>query len=584
MAGRKRGLGLRLRRRGSLDGHVPVSGRTRLPHFAAHGGTAEENVAAFVRQARDNPCWLGHVDFDENCWDVTASIAQRLGRPQELYGQRLWFCRIGKTRAPIVPLPSCINNFCKAMVRQTRGVRFHVLRSRIEACQYLGDVLEAERCGSISECSIAVLDAAVDLARRRLGQGRAHSVACQIRLIAWFLDEHRMTLAPVGDWSPAKHGSVLPADSDAKAARARNCLPTDGYIVALGEAFRVAVLDTDLIVTSVLALQCCGLGWRIDDVLNLSEDCNEGLDVAGALALRCIGSKRVGHVVRNIPTAMTALAQLALARIRRLTEPARAAKRWYDERSTELYLPGNLAHFRTKPWLTTGEAGVLIGLPPQQALCYVRRNGIEVRPAESLKGWQSFEVSFAGLQRHYLDQLPKRSWAAGGRNHHPLLLVQQGLFKRTNSQTGSPCMFQVVTYQNIRWALMPTGAAPSMFRRLGTDCGERGRDRTHAIRHFFATLALARRVSGDDLAHVQGRTDVRHNAHYEHFLDEAGQALLARVAADLALVGASPDVTLPPRDLLPDPAGLDATAAALMRAQKLPRARGEDSVDTLRVA
>jgi len=470
------------------------------------------------------------------------------------------------------------------MVRQTRGVRFGVLWPRVEACRYLGDALEAERCESISGCSIAVLDAAADLARRRLGQETAHSVVGQIRIIARFLDKHRMTRALVGDWSPARHGSVLPADSDAKAERARDRLPADGYIAALGEAFQRAVLDTDVIVTSVLALQCCGLGWRIDDVLNLSEDCNEGLDAAGALALRCIGSKGVGPVVRDMPAELTALAQSALARIRPLTRPARAAKQWYDERPTELYLPGDLAHLREKSWLTMGDVSALIGLCPQHAQHYARRNGMEMRPARSPKGQQSSEVSFASLQRHYLEQLPKRSWAAGGRDNHPLLLLQQGLFQRASSRTGSPCMFQVVTYQQIYLALTPTRSAPGMFRRLGIGRGQRGGDRTHAIRHFYATLARARRVSGDDLAHVQGRTDPRHTEHYNHVPDEAGQALLACVAAGIALEGATPEVVPSPRDPLSDAAGLDATADALMQAQGLPRVHGRDPVDTSGVA
>ena len=221
-----------------------------------------------------------------------------------------------------------------------------------------------------------------------------------------------MTCAPVGDWSPARHGSVLPADSDARAERARDRLPRDGYIAALGEAFQRVVLDPDVIVTGVLALQCCGFGQRIDDVLNLPENCSEGLDAAGALALRCIGSKGVGPVVRDIPAEMSALARSALARVRHLTRPARAAKRWYDEHPTELYLPGNLAHLRAKPWLTLGDAGALIGLSPQQALRYARRNGMEMRPARRPKEQQSSEVSFASLQRHYLEQLPKRSWQA----------------------------------------------------------------------------------------------------------------------------------------------------------------------------
>lgn len=582
MAGRTRGLGLR--RRGLLGGHAPMSGRARLPHIVAHGGTAEENVAAFVKQARDNPCWLGHVDFDEDCWDVTGSVARRPGRPHSPYAQRLWFCRIGKVKAPGVPLPPCIKDFCKAMVRQTRDVRFKVLKSRIEACRYMSDALEAEGCGSISGCSIVVLDAAADLARSRLGQASAHDVACQIRIIARFLNEHRMTRAPVGDWFPAEHGSVLPADSDTRAERAGDRLPVDGYIAALGEAFRLAVLDTDVIVTGILALQCCGLGWRIDDVLNLPEDCDEGLDTAVALALRCIGSKGVGPVVRDIPAEMTALARSALGRIRHLTRPARAAKRWYDERPTELCLPGNLAHLRAESWLTMGDASALIGLRPKQALRYARRNGMEVRPARGPKGRRSFEVSFASLQRHYLEQLPKRLRAAGGRDHHPLLLVRQGLFKRVGSRSGSPCMFQVVTYQHIRSALMSRGDATGMFRRLGIHRGQQGGDRTHAIRHFYATLARARRVSGDDLAHVQGRTDLRHNKHYEHVPDEAGHALLACVAAGIALEGTSPHVAPLPRDPLSDAAGLDATAAALMRAQGLPRARGTGSANTPPVA
>ena len=580
MAGQKRGLGLGLRRGSLLDRHTPVCGRTRLPHFITHGGTPEENIAAFVKQARDNPCWLEHINFDEDCWDVTGSVAQRLGRPIRACAQRLWFCPARKTRGPNIQLPSYVKDFCKAIVRQTRGVRLDVLRSRIEACRYLGNALEAERCGSISECSIAVLDAAADLARSRLGQESAHGVACQIRIVVRFLDKHRMTLAPVGNWSPAKHGSVLPTDSDAKTERARNRLPANGYIAALGEAFQLAVLDTDVIITCVLVLQCCGLGWRIDDVLNLPEDCREGLDAAGTLALRCIGSKGVGPVVRDVPATMTALARSALARIHHLTRSARAAKRWYDKHPTELYLPESLAHLRAKSWLTIDDAGALIGLSRRQVRRYVRRSGMEMRPIQGSKRGRSFEVRFASLQRHYLEQLPKRLWMAGGRNHHPLLLVQQGLFKRPSSRSGSPCMFETVSYQHICLALMPQCGAPGMFRRLGISCGQSGRNCTHAIRHFFATLALGRGVSGDDLAHVQGRTDLRHNAHYEHFPDELGHALLARVAADLALENASSDIAVPPRDSLPDAAGMDAMAAALMQAQKLPRTRAVDRADT----
>ncbi len=577
MTDRRNGLGYGLRTSGLLAGRKPPPGRARLPHGKVGGGTPEENVKAFISQARTNPCWLSDVEFDDDCWDVTGAVNERPGRPPEPGQQLLWFCQARGIRDAREPLPPCIKNFCKAVVQQTRGARFQALKSRIEACSYLGAALEAEGCASVAGCNVTTLDLAADLAAQRLGSGKARNVGSQLQLIARFLDQQLMTSSFVGDWRSANLGTSIPADAVGKEERAADRLPADGYIASLGEAFQLAVLDTDVVVTSILALQCCGLGWRIDDVLNLPEDCDHGLDHGDTLALRCTGSKRVGPVVRDIPASMTSLARLALTRLRRITGPAHAIKRWYDKHPATLYLSPELEPLREKALLTMAEAAVLIGLSPQEALVYAHRHKMKLVAARGPQGGASYNVSFTSLQSHYVSQIPKRSRAAGGTDYDPLLIVPQGLFRRARSLTGSPCMYQAVTYDHIRSAMMPREGAPGMFKRLGVDCDRQGGDRTHAIRHFFATLARAHHVSGDDLAQVQGRVDARHNAHYEHFLDAAGQDLLLRVSDDLANGGGPADAEREkpsPAMRALEPAS-DQVASRLLHAQRLtPSRRG----------
>jgi hypothetical protein len=514
-------------------------GRARLPYFATRGATPEERVAAFIDDGRKSPCWLAGLEFDALVWDVTSEVKVRQGRPVEAGLQRVNLTRNSvREQAERKALPLCVREFTPGFLKMTRKISISVLRLRVYAFRHLGAALEAHGFCSVVQCNYSVLDATMKLASSTLGSESTAAIANQLHLIISFLVKHKMTTVSLRGWRWIEGASALPNHDVASIKPESNPLPAPNFIRDLGHAFRSATNPVDVVVSGALALQVGCLGPRISEVLNLEEDCDEGLDDDLSLALRWLEAKGHDSELLDVPDALAGVVRLALSRCRAATEGARAAKRWYNQHPDQIYLPPQFEHLRSRIWLTPEEAAPLIGAGCKTCQ-RIRLLGIRLEPRDSGGDPRWLRLRFADLERRILAELPQRMRDAGGPAHHPLFIVNWKSFKFGAGVQGSPCMFETVTPAQIRDSLRARGRSLEAFREAGFGLTQ-VEHRTHPTRHFFGSLARARGVSDADIAYFSRRTGTHHHWQYDHVPLSTADAVLAAVSESLAS-GEKPD-------------------------------------------
>ncbi len=553
MRGRPRGLRFGLPSKAKGLGIEPPKRRKggKVPRFKRRGDDPAERCTAFVEEARTRPAWLRELRFEDDCWDVTGLVPSSPGSPA-LGSQRLYF-GTGPKVCSLPELSLLIRPFAKAVVRQTTGVRLGLLNERIQGCRFMGEALDAAGLMAVSDCTPAVLDDACKRAQARYGAGSG-KIEAQLRLIARFLGANDMTVVPVGDWTPT-HAALPPStNAGGRAVRAAALLPADCYVDDLAAAAAAAKDPGDVALTSLLTIHLLTLGPRIGTVLDLEEDCDDGLDDGVSLALRWSGSKGRGPEVIDVPAPFAAVVREALRRAREATAAGRAIKRWYDAHPKEIYLPPGVGDLRGHEWLSFEEAESLVGASTDPTAIYHRMKGLGVEVHGRRRGRTEF-VRFADLERVIVARslLPMR--IARGSDFHPLFVIEEGTFTRTSS-VPCPTLFQKVTHQ-----VLGAGMRSGLWRRTGVD-RDGARDRTHSVRHFWATLGMAFGIPEDDVAEVQRRSNVEQNRHYQHAPEPVGSPLLAATAKVLAAGG-----DLSAAGSMPDADVLKRRAAAILRSQ-----------------
>lgn len=349
---------------------------------------ATGNLAGFVESCRNELTVFGpNLPFDENVWDVSRSISLK-GHGNKR--TRIVFSNLGTINA-VTPLPMAepFLGFAKAYIRYMHGLRPIVgFGSRLTALKALEAALsEQENIPNPININSHILNRAAQLVGDHYSKNAAYRIGGQLEMIANFLSENRLTIAPVRWRNHLKRPEDTVRVGKEFDERRQSKMPSPSALEALPKVFRLATEPVDVIVSSVAALLCASPD-RISEVLLLPENCEvyQKNDKNGdeAYGLRWWPSKGAEPMVKWVVPSMTTVVKEAIRRIRILTDEARAIARWYEVNPQRLYLNHENEYLREKEYLSMSELGNILGFVNHRSspLLWCRTYGVETRNAD----------------------------------------------------------------------------------------------------------------------------------------------------------------------------------------------------------
>ncbi|SAK98384.1 hypothetical protein AWB76_07521 [Caballeronia temeraria] len=503
-----------------------------LPRLKAD---AERNLADYILHARERSTVFGRdLDFDQCVWDVTDDYSRRGHRNSKHGSVTISFRqRLQDGRRPFCDQ---LGEFARAYMRVEVANKSSSTYAHAIAAFRALDTVMVERCvSSLAELDATLFDRASEMIRSNSSRRENPAAGYMLGQIARFLDKKAFVYAPLHNWrypraSRITNGRIGP---EFERRRAKN-MPPKECLDGLAQAFNLASDDRDVLITSIAAIMCSA-PERINEVMVLPVNCEiEQTDSDGRtyLGLRWSGSKGAADHIKWILPGMAEVVRKALDRIRKITEPARAMARWYEEHPRKLFLPPELAHLRNQSVLTLDEVSKILNLSPgkRAARGWINRNRVplaSVVPEIPLAGHSHVQaVRFEDIEAHVVATVPQGFPIYDERRRmrysEALLVIAEGLFGNRNETEGSHCMFETVKYHHIGCSLGQNkrSGSTTVFQRVGIDPDGKLAMRSHQFRHWLNTLAQSESLSQLDIAKWSGRTTLQHNSAYDHVSSE----------------------------------------------------------------
>ena len=501
---------------------------------------ADERLTAFVRQARDDLSVFGNqLIWNAPTWELHG-VSRVSGRPSTL--RVTWGHPLKKSPKSVgdYTLFDTRNiDFFKAYLRYTYG-----LAPRMDAQQTLSAMRHLDKALSRGDTSIAGaraddFNAASATCRSAFALETSYRVGRQLEAIARFLNDHGLVARPLNWICPIRRPTDFHRIGVGHEHNRHRKLPSEQAIAGLGEAYRRARHPMDVLAASAYAL-LLATHSRISELHRLDAydcDCEVETTDHGTTrwGLRWYPSKGGQPEIRWIPTALVPLAKDALQHIRDVTEPARELARKYIAGQPILPQDDPNDPLARDGYISMETLGTVTN--PNNAIAALRRNGCDLRPEFP----RSLRVPVTTTARLYLRAPIEERFRAELPEGFPLadpksrLRYDRALLVRNGDiSPRSPSTF---------WRLSPVrsdeiertmngknnreGRTLGLFERLSLvdDDGEPIRITPHQLRHYMTTLAMEGNLSELDIARWAGRSDIHHNAHYDH---ETADSLVAK--------------------------------------------------------
>lgn len=431
--------------------------------FRPRSADWDENLADFVTAARSLPFMTASaIVWEAPAWDLTdLAKPERAGRPPVVnFGSK----ELGPDNS--------FGAFARAYVAFKIAEEFGRQRQigkytkPVVMMRVLAAVMQENGIAEPADITPALLDAAVD--RIRAQGGEPYGIEQRAKALEWVaqaLNAAGVVRSPF-EWSIGRARFSMESRLNAYDDD-RNF--TRDELEAVTEAFVNARTPRQQVTTAVLALLCCAPA-RISEILELPVDCDVVLDPGDGYqaGLRWWPKKGGAPQIKFVPKAMVPVAQEALARIKRYTEPAR--------RLAQAVAAGE-AQFDRKP-----------------------------------KGWPFLPGD---------GRIPYE---------RALMVAHPRSIFVTVSDSARPDRVEPITYHQIMSALQgqPGDPSISIFEEMGIRLsnGSPLIVNTHKPRHYLNTLASKASVPPADTALWSGRKSLQQNSTYDH---ETAQELLTRI-------------------------------------------------------
>jgi hypothetical protein len=304
-------------------------------------------------------------------------------------------------------------------------------------------------------------------------------------------------------------------------------LPHIKCVLDLASVFRAAEGGADAVTTAWFALAMFAPS-RVSEILTLPFTCET--EMGGVYGLSWRPSKGGAPLTKFATNEEWAdVARTAIARLRRLGEPARRAAAWYAGHPKELYLPPGYEHLRGQG-VTQHEVYAILGVGEggfnDYALSRIITPSMQTTHDQARtggRGWTRL-YEFDSLERYVLDHLPKEfPWA----DRKFGLLAKDALFcvprhtMRVNVavQANVPELTDASQIHADLNDLASTIFVRHDLRDPTTD--QHWKLTSHQPRHLLNTLAQSKNVSQALIAFWSGRKRVDQNSWYDHVPQEA---------------------------------------------------------------
>jgi hypothetical protein len=484
---------------------------------------AQTNLNAFVHVCREKLTAFGaDLPFDADSWSVSRHINIKARRSELRIVFSSWETEKG---GALKSMSEPFLSFAKSYMRFQHSVRpTKSIGQRISALRAL-EVALLEEGGVPNPVNVRheTLYRAVQIIKERFTAAVAYRVAGQLGAISDLMVEKRFVASPSKWHSPVKR----PYEDRGRVGKdfdrqRQQKMPSPAALNALAYAFRVATDPRDLVATSIAAILCSAPD-RINEVLLLGAQCEitqkaEKSDHA-EYGLRWRPAKGADPMVKWIVRSMADVVRDAVARIRKISEPAREVARWYDANPESIFLPESLEYLRGEARVTLDELAEILfvdGCTIGSARAWCRARRIELARS---RGKQT--ASFGEVEQAVLAMLPPGFPIVDpelGLKYSEMLCVVR---KNTiNSKTTYRCAIEQVVQGQIYDCLAGSSEKVhrSLFARmeLYEEDGSTVRIRSHQLRHYLNTLAQIGGLSQIDIARWSGRRDVKQNTTYDH--------------------------------------------------------------------
>ncbi len=508
---------------------------------------ATKNLTDFIALCRERLEIFGKdLVWDADVWDVSDNVERR-GRKGRT--ALVWTNHDTSKQQAGQIMEQPFLDFAKAYMRYQHGMRptnsvalrLSALRALERALSNTGGMAKVERTDA------AVLNAAALLLQDKFEETTAYRIGTQLNMIATFLVSNKLTKAGF-TWKspiprPGERNRIGRKFDEDRAKR----MPEQAALDALAAAFCIATEPVDVLVASVGALLCSAPD-RINELFRLPVDCEVSTKQENgdeSYGLRWWPSKGAEPMVKGIVGTMAEVAKMAVGKIRKHTEEARAMARWYTTNPEKLFLPEDLKRLRRQEYVGADQLSLLLGMQNSSKACRwaneLRLPAVKVRPAGGI-GAPANSYRFEDIERAIVAMLPKGfptiDQETGLTYGDALFVVPKNFFHATRGT--HRCMFEAVTTDviNNQFGAGHQHGKSSLFSRLDLkdEDGNYPNVTTHQFRHWLNTLAQKGGLSQMDIAKWSGRKDVQQNAAYDHVTADEMIAL-ARSIGDGAIFG-----------------------------------------------
>lgn len=298
-----------------------------LIHFSADVSKSErQNINTFIEFSKQLSELNADIVFEDNYWKKEVN-----------------FVKIGvssRDRNPNNLLDESIRDFAKAYVKYQRINAKLKTQDTITPLRVIEEVcLVKYGLVDLTKLTIADFDLAAEIAKKNY-KGSAYAVGRHLKIFLDFLKKLKILDLP--DWKnpnkkPAQKSIVLDEESE---KYRESKLPDEDAIFALADIFsrkESELSDRDIFVTSAVSLLLAA-PERASELFFLKENCiyeeENPISLKNDLAsitfekervigLRWYAQKNYGYDIKYIPTVMISTVELAIERLKRLSEKPR---------------------------------------------------------------------------------------------------------------------------------------------------------------------------------------------------------------------------------------------------------------------
>ncbi|MBL8525230.1 MAG: hypothetical protein JNN20_16185 [Betaproteobacteria bacterium] len=514
--------------------------------------SAEQNLSAWIKFARDHHVLGAKFDWDAHVWDLTELVNKRAkGRVR----YRLHFSSARdpgrSSRKKVDFLREPFMSFAKAVIAEKlRLDQVADYTKLLLALRAIEQALYAAGESSPVQMTALTLDAACREVASALVD--SWSVARQLEYVAALVDSHRLSKRPLV-WKSAikwkRPGRVDHFDGGDEWRADK--LPDIRAILALAEINRDSQSPIDRVVTSFAAMALFAPS-RAAEILSLPVQCwatlEDGEDTISAL--RWLPAKG-GDAMVKLPSGreFNEAAKTAITFLEGAGRSARIAAKWYEENPGKLFLPEGLEYLRDQA-LTKMEMAAILGAEGLD-LSFSFDWGLErvgtctdrariVDPEAHGVGLYSF-ASFEEKVLAFLPSgFPFHDKPTGLKMSEALFVLPQHFMnpqKTTWCNVPQPISLSIINHQ---LGAHPQGLTVfSRNKKIAPD-GKPWRITSHQFRHLLNTIAQAKYLSQSLIALWSGRADVKQNAAYDHASPEIyleAYVHLAKASEEIPLTG-----------------------------------------------